>query len=371
MRSYSSTTTFAVSEIVDGDQTQSISDTDDAMHTLQETCMSLLESEPFVAKALSDAGYPSESPAAFIRNKLDTEKKQGLAVEVRVRTEDPDKSYAVAKSINDLLKKTMPQLSQHFTVVILEEPVKAIKVNNKTTAGILGVVLGFLLSLLYITISGLVTLRIRDRSDIALVTDIPVLVDSDYYPSTDKGIKYLRDEVIWNLNEESGNTLVVSPIDTNEKNPLYALHIAAAIAKDYKKTAVIDIGGIMTKKLGVNTDPVTSEANNNGGATNLEKQVQVVTFENSNIAYIHTDCWGETSGYDSIDKLIKIVRSNYDYTIVGTGAIESTPEGLFLSRMYKTVLILDKKKIKLDKLKTVMDSLTKSYDNIIGIVLCD
>lgn len=353
------------------------------MITLQETCMSLLESDSFIGEALADAGYSDISAEEFIQNNIKTTKMQGVVVGIDVSTDDSEKSLAIAESICRKLEEYVPEMSEDYKVSIVSPPVQAEEKNTRKLAGILGVIIGLLLSCAFIVLRGLVTLKIRDKSDIGLVTDIPVVAEIKRGGISDadnlykeKEYRALKNELLWIMKKNNINTALFMSADDSTCCEEVCIRTAAAIAETEKRVMIID-SGTQDNSITARYDKAgcagLSDVLANGAKA--EDCITGIKIASNTIDLMPIGKQGAADipacmDADKLSRLIDELRNRYDCILINTDSINNSPEAVMMSRLFNTVIVVDSSKTKLDSLQEAVNKVKNSADKISGIVLC-
>lgn len=373
---YKSTAEFAIIDKEEQAENRAITDKNDVMKTLQETCLSLCESDTFVGEALSDAGYSDISPAAFVQSNLKTKKMQGVMFSLEVSTDNAEKSFRIAESLCEKIETIVPTMSQEYTIITFDKPVQQTETSTRMKAVILGGLIGILLALMFILLRGLTTLRIRDQSDIELVTELPVIADcsSGKNEAREEAIRGVKNEIEWQLNGES-EACVVFTSDTNSpERDNICFSVANLFAATNKKTIIIDAvlsGDCLTNNLGKDADLGLS--NIFFEKTIERKAVSIKAIDDNALDFIPRGKNAETArNYFDVTLLKQFVSSlydSYDLVIICTNSIDESSEALLLSRLYKTICIVSKRESNLNSLRDAMIRMKCSMEKVMGIVL--
>ena len=381
---YTSTAEFAIVDNQQIEERDSLTNKDGVINTLEETCLALLESESFIGDALRDCGFDHLDIKAFIDNNLKSNKGQGVVFSIDVSTDEPDKSYRIAESISNNLEEIVPLLSGDYRLAVLDKPIKEKEKNNKLKAGAMGIIIGLLLAFMYIVIHGLVTLKIKDKSDIELVTDIPVIAEFDL--STKNGaagnpyccaetIRTVRNEIEWNLNRDNKVVALVSA-DGAVSQKQIALQTAASFAASRKKVLLID--GNFTEK---DLTELLKETDSTGFSdaleetSKLEKGIREIPVDGFKIDIMPfgTQSTASAAGYmdhTNLTAMFDILKEQYDIIIINGDSLNNSPESVLLTRTFNNILVVDTRVTKLDSLKTAIDKLQNINGNTTGIIMC-
>ncbi len=317
-------------------------------------------------------------------------------IEMTVKTDNPDKSYAIAKSIVENYSTIVPEIYSNANLNLCDYPVKPTAPDTSAltlVVAIIGAVLGALAGVIVILIYYFANETIREVGEIERKLGLNILgtlnkIDLGKNKKsgllvTNKNVgfafietfKAIRTKVESNAVKEGHKVFMVTSACENEGKTTVSANLAVTLAQNGKSVLLIDAD---LRKPAVNT--VLNLENNstksglvgviNGKAT-LESSIRYI--DKYNIFVISdsraSDKPSELLSTKKMADIISAVRNEFDFVIIDTAPASVVTDASVISSLSDaSILVIREDKAPVSRIKMSIDDINNNGAYVIGCV---
>ena len=321
-------------------------------------------------------------------------------IEMKITTDSAQKSKAIADSVMNHYSDVVKNAYSSISLAVINPPVKATVAdedNSMIRNIIIGAFIGFAIAVLIIVISNATKATIREAEEIEDKLNVPVLGSVAHVEKNGKGkskkqekallisdistgfafvetYKAIRTKIESMAIKNGYKTFMISSASENEGKTTVATNIAVGLAQNGKSVLLIDADlrkPAVCKLLGVNTGIDKGLADVINGKTTLNKSIRYV--EKYNICLLagteSVNDPAELLSTPSMEKVIKMAESEFDYVIVDTApAGVVTDASIITNYTDALILVVREDRSTVARIKGAIEDLSNGRAKLIGCV---
>lgn len=391
---YTSKMSFVVNTLQETDKAEN-SDIS-ASISVATTYQYILTSRSIIEKTVEGC----ELPVTYeeVENSMTVNSISGSSViEIYIKTDRADKSYAIAKSLVDNYDEIVSEIYSNAHLNICDLPVKADKPDSSSLTiliAAIGAILGAILGVVAVLIYYITHDTVRSAEDIINKVDINILASVNVIGRNKTGkpkallvsnkklgfafietFKAIRTKVETNAMREGNKVFMVTSACENEGKTTISTNLAITLAQNGKSVLLID-ADLRKPSVALTLDlaPQSGKGGLAGvitGKIPLEASIRYI--ENHRIFVIAdtraTDNPSELLSTKKMADIIKAVKSEFDYVIIDTAPASVVTDASVISALSDaSILVISEDKAPISRIKMAINDIDASGATVIGCV---